>query len=321
MDIQMTPVRPAGDLRRATAWATSIAPAPCVFAPWQTASPVGLQGNARTALPNAHWVASYLCDHGADKPLKGRRLDVMLMSPLPAVCIRDDACDAPMPRPVVMQAMLQAAQREGRRRVAIVVDSQRRNPMVRRLLLTGRAASRDEQEIEVLSIEEALCHLVRHAGRWDAIMVMPDLRSLIFAMLAETTGIWSPWPMLWHQRGLRSIASEVLDDSDAVLPLNAPLLVQALALAAADAGLGRVAQRLLQGAARVWDRGIVTQGRGSPAPYVTCVSDDEFIMQLCRDRQGMPRNPMEWRAIATAQPAVRRSARPGLRVVSLDAGQ
>ena len=243
------------------------------------------------------------------------------MSPLPAACAVDDECGAPMPRADAMQTMLQAARQEGRSRVAIIVDSRRRNAMVRRLLIAGRPAARDDLQIEVLTIEDALCHLVRHAGRWDAIVVLPDLRSLIFAMLAETSGIRSPWPMLWHQRDFSGVSGEALDEADAVLPLNAPLLVQALALAASQAGMRQAAHRLQQGAARVWDCGIITPGRGSVAPYVTEVSDQEFIEQMCGGIAGSPRKPAPWRAITPVQTAARPAARPTLRLVSAITGQ
>jgi hypothetical protein len=323
LDIRLIPVRPVSELRRAAAWASSIASAATVpvFAPWQAVSPVALQGGGHAFLPRASWVASYLHDQGAGKKLKAGGLDVMLMSPLPAACPVDDECSAPMPRADAMQAMLQAARQEGRSRVAIIVDSRRRNPMVRRLLIAGRPAARDDLQIEVLTIEDALCHLVRHAGRWDAIVVLPDLRSLVFAMLAETTGIRSPWPMLWHQRDFSGVSGEALDEADAVLPLNAPLLVQALALAASQAGMRQAAHRLQQGAARVWDCGIITPGRGSVAPYVTEVTDQEFIAQMCGGIAGSPRKPAPWRAIAPVQTAARPAARPALRLVSAITGQ
>lgn len=318
LDVAHVPSRPAGTLRQVAAWAAPHRAVPIApqFLPWQNISPVVFQSGGGTALPRAEWVASYVHDHGTGKPLKASMVDVMLMSAHPASCPIDEDCEAPVPRTETMQAMLQAAQAEGRKRIGIIVDARRRNAVIRQMLLLGRVASRDQQEIEILPIEDALCHLVRHAGRWDAIIVLPDLRSLIYAMLAETTGIWTPWPMLWHRRGLALITAEVLDAVDSLLPLNAPLLVQALALVARNGGLGHAAQRLMQGAARLWDCGIITPGRGSVAPYVTEVTDSDFIHQLCRGGERRARPASSWRAIPAASTPSSRKSRPVLRLVA-----
>lgn len=324
LDLRLAPLRPAGALRQVASWASNqrAAPGPVRFMPWQNVSPVAFQAGGDAGLPRADWVASYLHDQGTGKPLKANKLDVMLMSPHPAACPLDEDCAAPLPRAATMQAMLQAAQAEGRQRVCIIVDARRRNALVRQMLMAGRAAARERQEIEILSIEDALCHLVRHAARWDAIVVLPDLRSLVFAMLAETTGIWTPWPMVWHRRGVSVITGEVLDEADSSLPLNAPLLVQALALATQHAGLTHVAQRLMQGAARVWDCGIITPGRGSVAPYVTEVTDAEFIHQLCRGGEHRARKGSTWRAVPAAPAASSpRKSRPALRLVAANGEQ
>lgn len=324
LDLRHVPLRPAGALRQVASWASNqrAEPRPVQFIPWQNVSPVAFQAGGDAGLPRADWVASYLHDQGTGKPIKASTLDVMLMSPHPATCPIDEDCAAPLPRSATMEAMLQAAQAEGRKRVCIIVDARRRNALIRQMLVTGRAAARDQQEIEILPIEDALCHLVRHAARWDAIIVLPDLRSLVFAMLAETTGIWTPWPMLWHRRGVSAITGEVLDEADSSLPLNAPLLVQALALAAQHAGLTHVAQRLMQGAARIWDSGIITPGRGSVAPYVTEVTDAEFVHQLCRGAEQRSRKGSTWRAIpaASVSPSPRKS-RPALRLVAANGEQ
>lgn len=319
LDVHYVPARPVGAFRQVAAWATQhrapvSAPA---FLPWQNVSPVAFQADGGSGLPHADWVASYLHDQGTGKPLKASTLDVMLMSPHPAACPVDADCEAPLPRTEILQAMLQAAQAEGRKRIAIVGDARRRNALVRQMLASGRVVARDEQEIEILPIEDALCHLVRRASRWDAIIVLPDLRSLIFAMLAEITRIWTPWPMLWHRRGLTMLTGEVLDEADGALPLNAPLLVQALALAVHHAGLSHAAQRLMLGAARLWDCGIITPGRGSVAPYVTEVTDSEFIHQLCRGGERRSRATSSWRAIPAGSVAPSpRKPRPSLRLVA-----
>lgn len=319
LDLRHVPERPAGALRQVAAWAASGRAAPAVpaFLPWQNVSPVALQAGGDAGLPRADWVVSYLHDQGTGKPLKASTLDLVLMSPHPAACPMDADCDAPLPRAETMQAMLHAAHAERRKRIAIIVDARRRNALVRQMLVAGRIAARDEQEIEILPIEDALCHLVRHAGRWDAIIVLPELRSLVFAMLAEVSGIWTPWPMLWHRRGLSMITGEVLDEADGSLPLNAPLLVQALALAAHHAGLGHAARRLMQGASQLWDCGIFTPGRGSVAPYATEVTDIEFIHHLCRGGERRSRASMSWRAIPAAATALSpRKPRPALRLVA-----
>lgn len=318
LDVHMVPVRPVSGIRQVVAWANPMASANVVpvFAPWRNVSPVAFQAGGDAGLPRAHWVASYLHDHGTGRPLKTGGIDIALMSPLPMACVADEPGNAPLPRADVMQEMLRAALSEGRKRVGIVVDARRRNAMVRQMLYVGRTASRDEQEIELLSIEDALCHLVRHVGRWDAIIVLPDLRSLIFAMLAEITGIWSPWPMLWHQRGVSMISGEVLDDAEFKTPLNAPMLVQSLALAAHNAGFGHAAQRLMQGAAHIWDCGIVTPGRGSVAPYVTELSDQEFIDALCKGGASGARKARDWRAIPAPQRSGPQTSRAALRLVA-----
>ena len=318
LDMRHAPSRPAGALRQVAAWASAHRAAPVAprFLPWQNISPVAFQAGGDAGLPRADWVASYLHDQGTGKPVKASTLDVMLMSPHPAACPVDEDIDAPLPRTETLQAMLKAARDEGRKRIGIIVDARRQSALVRQLLVGGRAAAREQQEIEIQPIEDALCYLMRHAGRWDAIVVLPDLRSLVFAMLAEIAGVWTPWPMLWHRRGLRLITGEVLDEADACLPLNAPLLIQALARAAHHAGLDHAAQRLVQGAAAIWDCGIITPGRGSVAPYVTEISDAEFIHQLCRGTGKPARRPSSWRAIpATAQSPAHRKPRPALRLV------
>ena len=319
LDVSHVAARSTRAIHQVAAWAApgrTAPPAP-MFLPWQNLSPVAFQAGGAAGLPRADWVASYLHDQGTGKPIKASALDVMLMSPHPSACAINDECDAPLPRAETMQAMLQAAHAEARKRIGIIVDARRRNALIRQMLVAGRAAPREQQEIEILPIEDALCHLVRHAGRWDAIIVMPELRSLVFAMLAETTGIWSPWPMLWHRRGLAMITGEVLDEADSSLPLNAPLLVQALALAVQNAGLGHAAKRLMQGAARLWDVGIITPGRGSVAPYVTEVTDDEFIHQLCKGGERRSRAASTWRAIPAATPTPSsNNTRPALRLVA-----
>jgi hypothetical protein len=323
LDLELLHVaqRPATGFRQMSAWAANAAavarPAsstltPPVFAPWQGWSPVALQQPERTGVPRASWVASYLYDYGTGKALKRVATDIVLMSPLAAGCAPDMGLDGPMPEPTVLQAMIATARREGRGKLVIVTDARRRNAMIRNLLQVDRAVTRDDLNIDVLTIEDTLCELVRNPVRWDAIIVLPDLRSLVFAMLAEVTGCRNPWPILWHRRDVCMITAERLDDTGADLPFDGPLLVQALALAAAHAGLALKAQRLVNGAARLWECGIITPGRGSVAPYVTEISDADFIDHLCGGTAAGQRatdSRAQWRAIPAA-PASTAGPRP-----------
>lgn len=319
LDLRQVPQRSTSGLRQMTAWAASTASSPAspIFAPWQCWSPVALQPSARTALPRASWVGSYLFDYGTGKPMQHGPVDVLLMSPLPQACLSDDdGTNGSLPRRDILQAMAQAARREGREKLAIVTDARQRNAMIRHLLLIDRSITRNGLTIEVVAIEDALCELVRNPARWDSILVMPDLRSLVFAMLTEVTGMKNPWPMLWHGRDLMMVSAETLDDSACDLPFNAPLLVQALALVAGDAGLGLVARRLVQGAARLWDCGVITPGRKSVAPYVTEISDADFIDQLCRGVAGGQRSLPRWRALAESVQATMPAKPAPLRIVA-----
>lgn len=303
LTIEQVPQRPVSGLRHVTAWAAaarSVAPAPTAltFAPWLAWSPVSLQQPGTAALPRATWVGSYLHDQGTGKPNRSSAIDIQLLSPLPAACTPEDADGALLPRPDVLQAMIEAARREGRDKIAIVTDARRRNAMIRQMLLLDRSVARDAPGIEIMTIEETLCDLVRHPAGWDAIVVLPDLRSLVFALLAEVTGNKNPWPMVWHHRAATMISSETLNDPATSMPLDAPLLIATLALAAEQAGFSLAAQRLAQGSARLWDRGIVTPRRGTAAPYVTEVSDAEFIDQVCRGAERAQRTLPRWRALA-----------------------
>lgn len=318
LDLVQVPQRPESGLRRVTAWAASAASvpaaastAPPVFAPWRCWSPISLQQPDKVAMPRASWVGSYLYDYGVGKPLHRGPVDIQLLSPLPDALIPGHGNDAQVPRPSVLQAMLRAAQREGRDKIAIITDAHRRNAMIRQLLHVDRSITRDKAQIDVLSIENALCELVQGRSRWDAIIVLPDLRSVVFAMLAQMHGSKNAWPMVWHNRDVAMICAETLDETAGGLSFSAPLAIQALALAADHAGLTLVAGRLIQGAVRIWDCNIVTPGHGSVAPYVTEISDQDFIDQLCRGVAGGQRSTARWRAIApcAVSPAPRQPAR------------
>jgi hypothetical protein len=324
LDLAQIPRRQASGLQRVTTWAAAAsgregsAHAPPVFAPGQCWSPVSLQQPGKTALPHASWVASYLYYGGPAKPLGRGAVDIQLLSPLPSACLPGEGEDRPIPKPDALRAMIKAARSEGRERIAIVTDAQRLNTMIRQLLLLDRSMTRDCSQIEVLSIESALCRLVHDRSRWDGIIVLPELRSLMFAMLAQLYAISSPWPMLWQHRGVTMICAEQLEGGASDLPLDAPLLVQALALAARQAGLGVIARQLIQGVARLWDCGIVTPGRGTVAPYVTEVGDDEFIEQLCRGVAGGQRAVASWRAVPEGPVPAASPAPSRLRLVGRD---
>ena len=171
-------------------------------------------------LPRARWISSYLYDYGTGKPIGRGATDIQLMSPLPAACLPDNGVDASIPSPGVLQAMIEAAHTESREKIVIVTDVRRRNAMIGQLLMLDRSVTRDGPKIEVLSIERTLCDLAQGLSRWDAIIVLPDLRSLVFAMLAQVSGIQNPWPMLWHHRSVTMICAETLDETVSDLPLN-----------------------------------------------------------------------------------------------------
>lgn len=322
LDLAQIPRRQASGLQRVTSWAAAAASgreggagADPVFAPWTYWSPVSLQQGGASALPQGHWVSSYLYDGTSGRPRRRGAVDIQLLSPLAAACLPGEDAGGPIPKLDVLRAMIGAAASEGRERTVIVTDARRHNAMIRQLLLLDRSMTRDTGQIEVLSVEDALCALVRDRSRWDAIIVLPELRSLIFAMLAQLHAVSSAWPMLWHQRGVTMICAEQLDGGAGDLAFDAPLLVQALALAARQAGLSVIAQRLVQGAARLWDCGIVTPGRGSVAPYVTEVSDDEFVELLCRSVAGGRRTVANWRAVGACLEPAARLGRTQLRLV------
>lgn len=302
LDIPLDPVPAAqmGGLRKIAGWARGGAGGETApqFAPWQPFSPVALQHGANADLPRAEWVASYLFDHATGSAPRAEALDLMLVSPHPALCSAEEAGAVPLPRPGVTEAMIRAARAEGRSRVAIIVAASQRNAMARQLLLIDRELTRDGLELEVLPIEQALGGLTVARPRWDALIVMPDLRSIVFALLAEASGIRAPWPMLWHSaQGLVLAASEALVEAGARLPLDAPVLVQALALTLHYAGMTPAARRLSEAAVRLRDNGVFTRSRGSAAPYASTRSDAEFVAMI-RDGLGHGSRPVpHWRAL------------------------
>ncbi|MEQ5787405.1 hypothetical protein J3454_05810 [Erythrobacter sp. NFXS35] len=308
LDIAVEPV--AGDrapgLQRVAAWARSATgvPAAPLFAPWQPISPVALQNAESPDLPRADWAASYLFDHGPGSGVRAGALDLMLMSPHPARCQAEDDRAAPLPRPGIIEAMLRAAQQEGRTRIAIVVPASQRNAATKQLLMVDRSLSRDGIALEILAVEQALAGLLLPRPQWDALIVTPCLRSVVFAMLAQATGVAGPWPMLWHgSRGVALVASEALSEARGRMALDAVVLVQALALTLHHAGKTSAALRLHQTGAQLRDSGVVTPSRGSPAPYVTEIDDTQFVDLVCSGGAPSKRAVPHWRALPAGSPA------------------
>jgi hypothetical protein len=272
-----------------------------LFAPWRCFSPVSLQASETLpALPRAQWAASYLFDVGSDRPAASRAVDVMLMSPHPEQCLANEDCGAALPRLSVLSAMIRAAREEGRSALAIIVPARCCSALARRLLATDRALTQGEFKLEIVGIEDAIGRLMGGAPEWDVIIAMPELRSIVLAILAQTCGVTGPWPMLLHDRGLRLVVSEGLGDAPSHLPLDATVLIQALAIASRKAGLGYEAQCLYESWARLRDRGVVAGGRGSALPYVTAVSDGEFL-ELALTGPGSSARPLPaWKALGRA---------------------
>ena len=289
-------------LRQVARWAIQgggSADAP-VFAPWQCWSPAVFQNPAmRLALPRARWVASYLFELGAGRTAAPRSIDLMLMSPHPDSCTIDEDCQAAMPRPAVMRDMIHAAKTEHRSKLAIIVPARCRSAMAMQLLAADRALTRDDVTLDILSIEDAIGLLMGGALPWDAIITLPELRSILFAMLAEVSGTAGPWPMLWHDRDLVLLSGEALEEGTRRMPLDATLLIQSLALVSHRAGMGQAAGRLHEAWAHIRASGVMTPGRGSPAPYANEVSESGFIDLVCRN-MGQGNRPVPgWKAMVS----------------------
>jgi len=290
-------------------------PAP-VFMPWHGISPIVFQNRLAgrsPGLPRARWAASYLF-----APASGRfaphPVDLMLISPHPDACVADEDCQAALPKPAVTRAMIAAARREGRERLAIIVHDRCRTAMARQLLAADRAATREGMVLDVLGLEQALPMLMRRQAAWDAIIVLPELRAAVFAMLAETSGIAGPWPMLWHGEGLACVTGEALEGSGPAMPLDATLLVQALALTAEHAGLGLAARQLLEGWSGLRDGGIETAGRATGSPYAKVVEEPILIELVCNDMAPGCRVRPHWKALASTITAPSAKPRPPARL-------
>ncbi len=313
--------RSAG-LRQLARWPVgAAAPSAPVFAPWLVQSCLAFQDRrSLRGMLRADWVASYLWDPCAAAPRGSRALDVVLISPHPAACRAEEECDANLPGTRLLRGMIDAAVAEGRRRIAIVGHDRCRSVVTRQLLAAGPMPRDEAPAIEVIAIEEAVVRLAQDAAAWDAIIVLPELRSLVFAMLAKVSGISAPWPMAWHRQDrLLLLCGETAGQAAPDQPLDSALLVQALALAAARAGNPFAARRLADGWARLRDRGMVTPTRGSPAPYARQASDAEFVEWLCREPAEAGRSVAAWKALAPSdQPAA--AERPPVRLALVTEG-
>lgn len=281
-------------------WGAHAAPTAPVFAPWLTYASTEFQDLRSQRDPSpARWVASYLWDPCCSSRLvKGGAIDVMLISPHPAACRIDEESNAALPGVGLLQDMIGAACLEGRSRIAIIGFDRTQNVTARQLLSAKAKFSFASQDLEVLAIEEALCRLTSNPTSWDAIIVLPELRSLILALLGRLTDIGGAWPMVWHGKGLVLVCGESSSQIVPNSPLDAALLVQSLALAARNGGKARAARRLTEGWARLRDRGLVTPLRGSPAPYCMQTSDAAIVAELCRQSDPAGRPVPAWMAMS-----------------------
>lgn len=292
-----------------------------VFAPWTAWCPTAFQNGGSAGLPDAEFVASYALEHhrAFAEPWRGDA-DIMLLSPHPAACIATTGDSAMLPRAGTMRAMIRAAVAEGRERIAILVHARHRTAMHALRLAEDPRLCPPGVRLEIAAIEEALPLLVTGAGRWEAIITMPDLRGMVFAMVGQATRMRGPWPMLWSVRDrLVQITAEALGQNEGAsagqVPLDAALLTHALTLGLHAAGFQVPAARLHAGWARLRGSGVTTTGRGDDAPYVTEVPDAEFVTLLCRDTVGDHRLPITWRALKCQQKSVFGNREPGLRIV------
>ncbi len=283
---------------------------PPIFAPGQCWSPTALQGAmAAQRLPRARWVASYLFDSGAGRPNASPCTDLMLMSPLPAACDTDGAATNAMPRMAVLKAMIGNARTEGRRKLAIILPEANRNAMAAMLVAACDTSTREELDVDILPIEQAVVRIQSNEVDWDAVIVMPELRGIVFAMLCQWSGVQAPWPMLWHDGGLIMVASEGTG-RPAQIPLDAALLIQGLALAARKGGCGTIAERLHESFAALRDRGVVTPARGSPAPYVVQLTEADFVDLALTEYPQDGRVLPAWQGVASGRSSQASRARP-----------
>jgi hypothetical protein len=144
--------------------------------------------------------------------------------------------------------MIRAAVAEGRERIAIIVHARQRTALAAMRLAEDRSLCPEGFAVDILAIQDALPALMAPGAPWDAIIAMPELRITVFILLAETSGVRGPWPMLWYKLGVRRVTSklrgEVRGEGTGRLPLDAPALIHALALTLHAAGKAGAALRL-----------------------------------------------------------------------------
>jgi hypothetical protein len=282
-------------------WGAHAEPDAPVFAPWLSYASTEFQDPRSQREPSpARWVASYLWDPCCSSRLvKGGTIDVMLISPHPAACRNDEESSASLPSVGLMQDMIGAACAEGRSRIAFIGFERTQNVTARQLLSPKGKFPFAQLDLEVLAIEEALGRLTSGPTSWDAIIVLPELRSMILALLGRLTGIGGAWPMVWHGKGLVLVCGESPNQIVPNSPLDAALLVQSLALVARNGGRSLAARRVTEGWARLRDRGMVTPLRGSPAPYCMQTSDAAIVEELARTSDLAGRPVAAWKAMSS----------------------
>ncbi|MEL6487694.1 MAG: hypothetical protein AAFQ13_11210, partial [Pseudomonadota bacterium] len=229
-------------------------------------------------------------------------VDLVLMSPCPEVCVSDDAKIGALPRLSVLAQMMRAAASEGRTNLAVVVREPARATIATHLLGFDLSLNDMSIEVEFVSIEEAVMDIQSGSFDWDAVIAMPDLRGIVFAMLAQNTGVSGPWPMLWFDQGLRLVTREALASmgvsANRPCQLDATALIQALSLCARHTGHQYAARRFYESWAAMRDSGIVTAMRGSSAPYVNEIDEAAFIDQATRDLPSQTRPLPCWKGLA-----------------------
>ncbi len=295
---------------------TAFVPAPDaaapVFAPWEGRSASAFQ-NGGDGLPEAQFVASYCIDHASSAAQHRGGVDVMLISPHPAAC---EPGEGGLPGIGTLRAMIRVAIAEGRERIAVIGHARQVSAIAALRLGDDRSLCPDDTALDILATEDAIPSLMAGSAPWDAIIAVPDLRSIVFTLLAETSGVRGPWPMLWHNRGLRRVTCEVKGEGTVRLPLDAPALIHALALTLKAAGKADPALRLHDSWARLRARGVTTAARGSDAPYATEVTDGQFIALLQGEIASGGRAASTWRALKNQSMIISGSQMPRLRVIS-----
>ena len=319
IELAAAPSPTARRFSQLTEWAAasgSASPA-AVFAPWQTTATANLFHAGASEAGKAAWIASYLFDYGAARLPRRSPLDVMVMSPLPWACEEAQAGHAALPPLRLITTMIAAAKAQGRSKLAIIVDAASRNTITSQLLMAERGLTREDIAITILPVEEALCTLVRQCDAWDALIVMPQWRSVAVALLAELSGVTQPWPLLWYRRGLLRVCSEAAVPTPAASVCDAPLLVQSLAAALQAQGQTYSARKLYDAAAQLWERGVATPGRPSDAPYAHHLSDAEFLEHIAfaAPAAAHVRKPQRWHMLPEVGNPPRPRAVPDLRLV------